>query len=213
MTALHRASFSAALFVLGISLGACGGGEHVAAPTTSSVASGGSGKGGTPNDGGKDSDDGDTEGGGTAGSSTDGGDADGGSEEGFGCDEAGGCTAYVWIDESGQPFLCSDLRVVVVRLQIIPSAAPPRAVTVLTTRPTFTGLPVRTSTAPASTTTRQETVTRPQCRPGAKSVPVTGLDIDAISDLRRSNDGKTAWTPTKVRLLGRIANGEFVAGG
>jgi hypothetical protein len=131
-----------------------------------------------------------------------------------GCSEAGGCVtyAYAYVTQSGQVFLCNDLKLIVVRPQVAVQNAPVLTATIVTTLPTLTSVPVGTAVtgSNAETTPRVHLVTRPSCPAGLTPIPAVGISPGALGDLAYSEDGETAWTATKVRLKGRIVAGKFV---
>jgi hypothetical protein len=131
----------------------------------------------------------------------------------FNCSDAGGgphCVAYLYVDPDGHPFFCTRLKIILVeaaRPNLTPVSPPVRSLTV-----PLTVTEVQTAVTTPTTTTRRQLVGRPTCGSGGKAIPVVGVNLDAIAELQESEDGKASWTPTKIRLSGRIVNGEFVVG-
>jgi hypothetical protein len=96
--------------------------------------------------------------------------------------------------KDGGTFLCT-------RLEVVPVPAEE-------TEATEAGEPDETSEVEPSETP-SETVLRPRCPAGAREIPVEGLDLEELPDVRVSEDGEAAWTEP-VRVEGRIEDGTFV---
>jgi hypothetical protein len=123
-----------------------------------------------------------------------------------GCAESGGCYAYLYRDPDGNIFICTDLLVGRVPVKSGVDRADAASSVSSTTVSTSTG-DTTTTAAPS------RLVLRPRCASGGARILARGVSLADLSNVITSEDGKSAWTTSTVRLHGHVEDGTFVSDG
>jgi hypothetical protein len=123
-----------------------------------------------------------------------------------GCAESGGCYAYLYRDPDGNIFICTDLLVGRVPVRSGVDRADAASSVSSTTVSTSTG-DTTTTAAPS------RLVLRPRCASGGARILARGVSLADLSNVITSEDGKSAWTTSTVRLHGHVEDGTFVSDG